>query len=372
MSRAASIIEINGTRYDANSGNVVGAVKKVATQVKGQSKVIDGFVRKSGSAITKAPAAVVKAPAAVIPKRTPAEPRQAKLAHQVHNRTQRSNALMRNIVSKPKAQIAEVRQGLIKPSVSKAVGQEQERRARAVAIPKHSRVDRFGVLKTAETKPRHEITAKARPVVQMSQAVSAPAVAKPLPSMVVSASHQKLERLLDEALIRADAHKAMERKRSRNPLNHITRLPRWLVVSILLIIVIAIVGFFAWRDIPQVALKVAGEQAHVSASLPDYAPTGFSIAGPASHQGNTVVIKYQSGGYSYDITQKSSGWDSTSLAANVITPGLQVQTSQVQGTTVYIYGKQNNATWVNNGVWYTLKNNASLTSDQIMRIVQSM
>jgi len=193
-----------------------------------------------------------------------------------------------------------------------------------------------------------------------------------MPSMVASASHQKLERLLDEALVRADAHKKMMRKRSLNPFVRFNRLPKWLSIIIVFLILAAAAAVIAWRDVPAVAIKVAGQQAHVSAGLPAYVPTGFSVAGPISHTNNTVTVKYKNGSYGYDITQRSSSWNSASLAANVLAPNSQVQTSLVQGTTVYIYGDQNNATWVNNGVWYTLKNNASLSSDQILRIVQSL
>ncbi len=361
MSRATSIIEINGTSYDAATGNVVGAVSKVASQVKDQAKVIDGFVRKSGSAISKAPAAV-------IPKRATSEARPVRSAKQIHSRTQRSHALMRQSVGKPNLQATETNESSIKKSGMTA---NPDRRERAHAIAKDARVERFGILKPAGAKPKQAIVAKARPMNHHAQSV-AKAVPQPLPSMVVSASHQRLERMLDEALIRADAHKEMMRRRSRNPLNRITRLPRWLVISVILVVLILLVGFFAWRNIPQVAVKVAGEQAHVSATFPAYAPSGFSVAGSISHQGNSVVIKYHNQNYTYDITQTSSSWDSTSLAANAIAPGSQVQTSQVQGTTVYIYGQQNNATWVNNGVWYKLQNHASLTSDQILKIVQSM
>jgi hypothetical protein len=364
VSRAASVIEINGTVYDATTGNVVGAVKKVASQVKDQSRAIDGFVRKSGN--------YAKAKTEMVKPQRPAPARHVNSARKVHNRTQKSSALMRGAVSKPKIEATD-RKTLVKPSLSKAVGVEEERRARANAVVKHNHVKRFGVLKASKphaAKP-HTIVAKARPMQTRAKAAAASA---PLPSMVASASHQRLERMLDEALVRADAHKQMLRKRSHNPFVRFNRLPKWLTAIIVLLILLLVAGFVAWRDVPQVAIRVAGQQAHVKAGLPGYTPAGFSVTGPISHSGGTVTIQYKSAdsGYSYDLAQRSSSWNSTSLAANVLGPNSQVQTSQVQGTTVYIYGKNNDATWVNNGVWYTITNHASLSSDQILRIVQSL
>lgn len=349
MSKAASIIEINGTAYDAATGKVIGAVRNVASQVKDQSKNVDGFVRKSNPV------------------------RHVKSARLVHSRAQKSKALMRTSVSKPKSELA--KPGLIKPSLSKAVSVEQERRSRASAITRSKHVNRFGVPKPTRPQPARQahhgrtmVVAKARPVAQ-----TASAVARPLPSMVTSASHQRLERLLDEALVRADAHKESLKRRSRNPLNHLGRMPRWLSISIILLIALVIAIFIIWRDVPAVAIKVAGTQAHVDASLPSYVPSGFSVAGSVGHSGGSVNLTYKNaGGASYDLTQRSSSWDSRSLAANVLASASGVQTSEVQGMTVYIYGPSNDATWVNNGVWYSLTNRANLSSDQILRIVQSL
>jgi hypothetical protein len=49
-----------------------------------------------------------------------------------------------------------------------------------------------------------------------------------------------------------------------------------------------------------------------------------------------------------------------------------VQTSVVNGTTVYIYGQTNDAAWVNNGVQYTVQDKASLNSDQLLKIANSL
>lgn len=359
VSKTGSVIEINGTRYGAD-GAVSGSIRKVANQVK----TIDGFVRKAKAVSTKSANNKIRK---IVNRPTS----QAKSAKQVHSRAQKSHALMRTVVERPKAQ-KPLRRKLIKPSLSKVVEVEQERRSRASAITRDRQVNRFGSPQPAKVS-RPEIIAKARPMQKVSagNATTAPIP----PSMVASASHQRLERMLDEALIRADAHKQMIKSRSKNPLNHLGKIPRWLAVTIMIILLILLAAFFAWRSMPAVAIKVASQEAHVNASLPSYAPVGYSIAGSVGHAGSKVIINYQSTGNSalgYSISQQSSTWDSASLAANVLGNKADAQTSQVQGTTVYIYGKQNNATWVNNGVWYTLKNNASLTSDQILHIVQSM
>src|SRR5438105_3709895 len=76
VSKSISVVEINGNRYDAVTGQLVGVVEKIAKQVKtpvGGSS-IDGFARRSS---------IVGA------------------AQAVHRRAQRSQTLMRTAVKRP-------------------------------------------------------------------------------------------------------------------------------------------------------------------------------------------------------------------------------------------------------------------------------
>ncbi len=61
---------------------------------------------------------------------------------------------------------------------------------------------------------------------------------------------------------------------------------------------------------------------------------------------------------------------SCSLTNHVLTNKQPFQTFQDAGKTIYIY-EDSKATWVNGGVWYQINGNASLTSDQLLRIANS-
>jgi hypothetical protein len=74
----------------------------------------------------------------------------------------------------------------------------------------------------------------------------------------------------------------------------------------------------------------------------------------------------------FTVSQASSKMSSKSLEDKVVPDNVQVQTSVVNGTTVYIYGENNDAAWVNNGMQYTIKDAASLNSDQILKIANSL
>lgn len=198
-----------------------------------------------------------------------------------------------------------------------------------------------------------------------------------MPSMVASASHQKLERLLDEALTKADAHKQAMRYQAAR---HFWQRPgffgkhRGLKLSVIFLALLVAAGFFAWHKMPQLSVKLAAAKTHINASVPSYKPTGYALASPATTQAGAVILKYKApdSNQGFEISQKPSNMTSASVAQTVVPKGTQVQTSQVGGNTVYIYGQNNDAAWVNNGVLYTIKDRSKLSSDQIIKIVQGL
>lgn len=317
------------------------------------NKVIDGFVRSTANSST------------------PAKKRHTAAAHSLHRRTEKAHTLVRGAVKKPLSQTS----GRIHKLTP---GYNPDRELHAKSVSKHSHVQRFGVPKAeSAAMPRPTLRAKVTPKYQSAAApVNSTAVA--LPSMVTSASHQKLERMLDVALTRADAHKQALRYHAAR---HFWQRPSFLgkrtglKVGLITVAILVAVGFVAWQKFPQLSVKLAASRAHIHASVPSYKPEGYSLAAPAQAINGQVLIKYKAisdASQGYDITQQPSDMTSTSLA-NTLTPGgTQMQTSQVGGNTVYIYGPKNDAAWVNNGVLYKLNDHANLSSDQIINIVKGL
>jgi hypothetical protein len=290
-----------------------------------------------------------------------------------HKRTQKGQTLMRGGLKKPTQQFHS-NLSRLKPGAS------PERQHRAKQTPRHKNIDRFGVPRPAYKEARHP--AANLPVsgeLLSAGRSSAPAspIADPLPSMITSVSHQKLERILDEALAKADTHKqALKYHAARHFWQrHWFRGPRrWLMAAA----AVAIIGgglAYSWQRIPQLSVKVASIKAHLSAALPSYKPDGYKMVGPAKAASGEVSMIYKStaeSGASYQINQAQSNLTSSLVAQNVVPKGAAVQTSQVEGNTIYIYGKDNDAAWVNNGVLYTIKDRANLSSDELIKIVHGI
>lgn len=294
--------------------------------------------------------------------------RQADLpAAGLHTKHQRSKTLMRKAVKKPSSLL------IVKDNRlgARPQGMNPKRELRAKTVAKHSKVSRFGFLPNS-SRPAATAVVQARPRnrAEKSQLVSA---APRTPSMVTSVSHQKLERLLDEALLKADAHKQMMKKGRPGSLAF-RRFPRWVVIALTVLVLSIAAAILIWENLPAVAVKVAAARAHVKASMPAYTPSGYSFANPINYKPGSVTLHYidkvgSSSGFL--LTQKTSNWDSQSLA-NSLPKDAPVQTFETDGTSVYMYGQAQNATWVNHGVLYNLQNKSNLTSDQVMKIVDSL
>ncbi|MEX2007069.1 MAG: hypothetical protein WD877_02820 [Candidatus Saccharimonadales bacterium] len=387
--RTTSVIEINGYRYDAATGKIIGAVKDIAAHVKNSSPagIIDGIIYNP--AVDHKPTAKISKPAkAEAPKA--AITRNHRKRHifknsalTLHTRAQRSKTLMRSTIAKPKERLKDLTDAPAQSAKTKSVAVNLIREKRAKVFRKHPKVARFGDfinrtdLSVDQPAKQGKVISAASPKIVANQtAKAASSNVRPMPSMVTSVSHQHLERLLDRALALADSHKKTlkEGLPRRKTFKRFKLLPRWLTLGLVVLVLVAGAIYFAWQNVPEAAMKIAAARAQVNAKVPAYEPSDFKFVGPISYANHSTTIRYQAQGQpakAYAITQQASNLDSDSLVSNVIGLNAQVQTSQINGIKVFIYGPSNDATWVNNGIWYSIKNNAGLTSVQLLKIAQS-
>ena len=305
VSKTSSIIEINGNRYDAVSGRLLGAAKKAAYHIKTpiSNLTIDGFTK---------PAKAIRRSAV---KRS---------IHTMRRKPEHSKTLMRSVVKKP------ARARPDDKIQSHTLSPDYARASRAANVTQNSKVQRFGLLsfsRGSEAKSGEVITAQKTTKSHRSAALSVG-----LPAVITNSSHHKLERLLDYALAHADAHKKSLDKSARDKRKLFGRIPKWLAIGLVLLVAAGVVGFIVWRKVPQASLKLAATKAGVNASLP--APiSGYKI-GPITSAENAVITTVQSitdSSKKYTVTEKLSNQPATSLAAataSKATASTQVQTVQ--------------------------------------------
>lgn len=136
---------------------------------------------------------------------------------------------------------------------------------------------------------------------------------------------------------------------------------------------IVLMGGYIWvKNYPNLAIRAAANRAGISATLPAYLPAGFSLAGPVKFQSGEVTTKFNSNDGNLTITQRRTDWDSNSLLDNYVSKqSNQYLAIPHEGVTVYFYN-DNQATWVNQGIWYTIEGQSKLNRDQILKIIESL
>jgi hypothetical protein len=191
---------------------------------------------------------------------------------------------------------------------------------------------------------------------------------------------RKTEEMIQAQLEAANAHLMTFKKphitnKVKNHLNRLSPLNKHFVMatSILASFLIFSGTLVSW-NMPTISLMIANKKAGFTAYLPAYVPNGYRVINPVGYTPGRIIIGFKSNtnDMHYSIEQKPTGWTSEILRDQVASSnGSQYQTQYVNGLTVY-FTNENNATWVDRGILFTLQGESGLSSDQIASIAASM
>lgn len=344
-------VEINGKRYDALSGKILTGndkPKPVTTQIPGTH--IDGFSLKHRSK---------PSPQAAHPQR-----QTAHVSPKVHHKADRSHTLMRSAVAKPA--VHRPKSPAATPMVIPHTLTEQQRLERAKQSKKNPQVSRFGIQLQPLKKLSQILSVKEPP---QEEPLILSHAALPVGTSIVSP--------FDTALHNASSHtqpklkKPHIRARAAKRLRVSTKILNAGVASLTVLI---LGSYIAYQNVPNFSMRIAATRAGVHASLPGYQPSGFSLRGPIEAQPGQITLTYlsNSDNRQFTISQHNSSWTNESLVENYVAINQRpYQTYQASDKTIYMYDG-NNATWVNNGIWYKVEGNSSLNSDQLLRLANSL
>ena len=344
MGKKNTIIEINGQRYDASSGSLIGPAAAAHKPQKLQSKHLNEVVRTPA-----------KHAGAHQPKTSQTLMRHAVKKPAGGARRPKAHGHTDQLASQPLSEI------MLKPSAKRVDG---HRLAKARRINQSQAISHFGELSDTALQIRlraaqQATAAKAKPVKRSYQAHSIPA-------------QRSTSELLERAIERSTSHEqtfaappvAKHSKRHRRT--------RWAIsggAAVLLVVIIAVV---ASHNAPNIQLQLASARAGFAANLPDNQPTGFELQNFGSSKG-VVAVDFRStdDSSSYRLIQKPSNWDSLALRdLYVKTVDANYQLIQTGGRTIYLYGE--NATWISDGVWYTIQNNGALSKLELIKLATSL
>lgn len=347
MGTPKTTIELNGKRYDARTGKVIDETPAVTQHHKATPKkpggVIDGFVKAKELPLAKA--------AAPKPNSSNSEVRHAPRA------VKKSQTLMRSGLKKPV-----LNQGKTPTSTApKHSHVNSVREKRAQNIQKSPHISKFG---SSATKSVIKKNAHLPVATQGHQTVTA----------IAQSELHKIE----QALHNADTHLHKLEKDAIRRLPLLQRIGfkhKTANVSAMVAALLLLVSFFGYQNAPAIEMRVAATRSGVEAKLPNYKPAGYGVSRGIEVSPGKVSVNFVSrtDDKRFTVTQQASNWNSASLLANHVSRtrcNTCYQTWQNNGKTVYIYDNSN-ATWVNGGIWYEIKGDASLTSDQLLRLANS-
>jgi hypothetical protein len=347
VAKRDTIIEVNGKRYDAVTGKLLGA----STSRKSTGAVIDGIAKKPRRAASAVPA-----------------------ADSVHRKAERSKTLMRTAVKKPasskrpihakNAHVAPTSKP-VKATHAQPTGKIAPARIeRAQLTPKSLLISKFGQIIPVAPGARLEIL----PV--KDTPLHAPPIATTNHAKaVINPFHHAIERAVSHTQPRPAKVRAHHKVAQKFKLQKGSVRIGSAALSVLLL-----VGFFGYQNMPNLNMRVASAKAGVRGDIPGYQPAGFSLNGPIQSTAGQITISYKSNSdeRNFQITQRKTDWNSEALLKNhVATNSRPYQSYQDNEKTIYIYDG-GNASWVDGGVWYEIAGKEALSSDQLIRMANSL
>lgn len=389
-SKQITYIEINGRRYDAATGVLLssagGSAARRIDDIKPASKAAS-HVTKPKVTTSHVQEAAASKPAAQ--PRMMDDIRRVPAHHAKARTTQHSKTLKRSVVSKPA------------PGLKRQV-HAQTHTGLAVRTPNVAIVPKWAVaqvdpqrLKRAEHTAKSKLIQRFAPV-QADISIRSAAVAIPAttllslptakPAAVVSTEPRYMD-IFQRALQHADAHKqspvSIPKKQAKKARKQAkaahraatrTRRPHHIASTVMASLAfLLLAGFITYQNRANITLRYADAKAGFHATLPRYKPSGFAV-GKFNYNAGFVgyTLHNETSGKSFSVAQRTSDWDSQTLLENfVANKGSSYQTLQSAGRTIYVYGN-NNAAWVNGGVWYQLNTNGNLSTSEIVNVATSM
>lgn len=371
MKKLTNSIVINGHKYDALTGD---RISRLTTD-----GIIPAPAQKKTILQTSAPqdAAKTKSNLSTTPKPI-SKPGLKSVSHPtkpvvINQKQQPSKTLMRHVVhrpdiSRPFKAVSTI--GLSHQSTSKSAAETSH----VVALKRSaSSIHPLRASHASQVQKSHSITKfNSSPTLQSHKHNTVNGAQGSVSPLAPQPSAIKHNDIFQNALEQATSHQQKFHSPQKNKRQAFVSKRRF-SAALTTITVLALVGLVGFANRATIGLKLAARQAGIHAELPGYQPSGFSVTKVKASPG-TVAIHYASNSdnRTFALTEKLSQWDSATLRDSyVLGANRTYQTLQIGGRTVYLYGNKE-ASWVNGGIWYQMKTNGALSSQQISQIASSL
>ncbi len=287
----------------------------------------------------------------------------------VKRQPQRSQTLMRTAVHKPDKTVGQVASistpleptnKLPKISSSVSINTINTPLAkRAALINPHSKISRFGnEVKTDFSPKLHSIAQHPQTIGQIPER----SLIDQADLTNVNSESQNFLKLSKKEL------RTLKNKKSSNH-----RIAAFATVSLMGLLII---GYAIYSSMPNIMAKIASVRAGFSTVLPSYIPAGYAL-NSIYYQPGAVSFNFKnksnSSSSTFALVERSSNWNSTTLASDLVIPttGQNYRKIVVNGQDVYLFDKDQ-AAWVQHGIWFDVKGNGNLSTNQLVKLVTTL
>jgi hypothetical protein len=365
-----SVIEINGTRYDASTGRVI--VDVPTSQAKHPQKSsghnIDGIVSTTQQTATT-----------LAPKPKPVQPIHNRIVRDINTiqspKTIKSKTLMRSIVKKPlgnhsaQQMSSDIRAVTHSPSYSASTDQ-QNRLKHATTVPTHNKVSRFAH-PALQQKKLHPTVVAHMPV---SHQATPPATKTHVTTPVHGKSTTSAQFVDAQLAKHIDATPATKKKRLHKRALGAFKGNKLKSIGSASLAALLIGGFLVYQNLPTISLAFANRQAGITAKLPKGIPSNFAIDNVEGSEAGNVILKYSSRADEREFTLTQVKADTTvkSLEDTVArVSDNQYQTYQAGGITLFL-SPGDRVDWIDGDMRYNIIGSTGFSPDQIAQIATSL
>lgn len=373
-----SVIEINGTKYDATTGRVVSdAVAPIVT--KGHH--IDGFVsaKQPLAPTPKTPTASV-----VIKPRSKEDIAKQRRVHDISHahtsRVNKSKTLMRSVVKKPTPKLASIvamapRRSPIMPSGSYTASANSDIRLnKAVHTPAHSQIKHFS--------PAISDYRKVEPtVVQNLHVKPAQSVPNTTPPPLTHPGHAQstspASKFVDSQLTKVALDQTTEQPKKQKLHKRVGRklkVGKTKSIALSALAVLLIGGFLAYQNLPTITLAMANREAGITAKIPKEVPGNFGLSHKIGRSAGQVALSYTSrtDDRQFTLTQVKGDTTVQTLKDTIArVSNNQYQTYEAGGITLFL-SNNDRVDWISGGMRYNIVGTTGFSPDQIASIASSL
>lgn len=354
-----TIVEINGKKYDAISGQLVAddSAPKPLTSTE-PTKPTQTVPVNNGRSLGG-----MTAPAAANPASQNTIKPQAAHSKDIHGRARKGHSLHRTaaLASRPSPVESHDKNHDEQPQPARRQLSQNVDSARLHRSSKHIKSTAIAKFSSAPAE-----TAPVQP-----EALTIPQ-GQPITSPAISPKDELIAKQL--AATAASQPAPIAKKSLKDRVADKLKQGRNSSVIAASLAALLLIGYVTYLNIPRMALRVASGRAGFAAELPGYAPSGFRFSGPVAYSPGELTLQYSSNTDNryYQVKERETPWDSQTLLDNYVAQETELySTYQERGLTIYVFDGST-ATWVNGGIWYTIDGASQLTSEQLLKIAASL